>query len=87
MHVYRNIDARSRNHCYPGNVVLHITITRLHSCVSCPVCEGRVPYHVVICSPSGSTTFIHIISYTRRFSRNKNIEHKMCLLIFSTTFV
>jgi hypothetical protein len=49
MHVYRNIDARSRNDCYPGYILLHITFARLYTWVSYPACEGRAPYHVVMC--------------------------------------
>jgi len=40
----------------------------------------------VICGLSGSTVFLHIISQTARLSK-KVIEHKICVLIFSTTFV
>ena len=39
-------------------------------------------WHTVICGLSGSTIFLNITSQTARFS--KIIEHKMCLLIFST---
>ena len=41
--------------------------------------------HVVICGLSGSIITIHIISQTARFSETVT-EHKMCVLIFSTTF-
>jgi hypothetical protein len=43
-------------------------------------------HHVVICGLLGSTVFFHIISKMAKFSK-KVIEHKMCVLIFSTTFV
>jgi len=40
--------------------------------------------HIVICDLSGSTIFFHITSYTHDF-RKSIIEHKMHVLIFSTT--
>jgi hypothetical protein len=42
--------------------------------------------YIVSGSLSGYTVFFHIISHTARFKK-KVIEHKMCVLIFSTTFV
>jgi hypothetical protein len=46
--------------------------------------------HIVVCSLSGSTIFFHIISQTALFCAcvwRGVIEHKMHVLIFSTTFV
>ena len=43
--------------------------------------------HIVICVLCGSTTFFHIIPLTSRFYKKIVIEHKICVLIFSTTFV
>jgi predicted histidine transporter YuiF (NhaC family) len=42
---------------------------------------------IVICGLSGFTTFFHVISQMARFSKKKNVEHKMCVLIFSITFI
>jgi len=36
--------------------------------LSYPVCNAHAPYYIVICSPSGSTTFFHIVSHTAQFS-------------------
>ena len=43
--------------------------------------------HIVICGLSGSTIFFYVISQMERFSKKKKIEHKIRVLIFSTTFV
>jgi len=45
--------------------------------------------HIVICGLPYSTAFFGIISQKARFKKKKNqvIEHKMCVLIFSATFV
>ena len=53
---------------------------------SYPVCKAHLLHYTVLCDLSGSTTFIHIISYAVTFQETI-IEHKMCVLIFSTTFV
>ena len=42
--------------------------------------------YIVICGLPGCTEFFHIISQRARFFKNV-IEHKMCVLIFSITFV
>jgi hypothetical protein len=54
--------------------------------LSFPACKAHASYYSVICGQSGSTIFFDIISYKARYPR-KVIKHKMCLLIFSTTFV
>jgi len=44
--------------------------------------------HIVTYGLSRSAILPHIISRTARFWRGKKVvEHKMCVLIFSTTFV
>ena len=42
--------------------------------------------HIVVCDMFGSTIFFFTLSLKRRDFREV-IEHKMCVLIFSTTFV
>ena len=43
-------------------------------------------HHIVICGLYGYTVRFHIISNSMIFKK-KVSEHKMCVLIFSTTFV
>jgi hypothetical protein len=43
--------------------------------------------HIVICGLSGSTIFFKFIKSTIFEKKKKITEHKMCVLIFSTTFV
>jgi hypothetical protein len=43
--------------------------------------------HIVIFGLSGSRPFFHIITQTTRFSEKKDIERKMCVVIFCTLFV
>ena len=57
----------------------------VHACsLAYPARHAYAPYCDVICGPSGSIIFFDIISKTARFSE-KVIEHKMCVLILSTT--
>ena len=46
-----------------------------------------VPYYIVKCGMSGSTIFFHVISQTALFSKQTKIEHEMCVLILSASFV
>jgi len=43
--------------------------------------------HIVICGLHRSTIFFSTLSQKRHDFRRKVIEHKMCVLIFSTAFV
>jgi len=43
--------------------------------------------HIAICVLSGSAIFFDIISYKHDFRKKIVIRHKMCVLIFPTTFV
>ena len=43
---------------------------------------------IVMCGPSGSTFFFSDFLIKRKiFETNKVTEHKMCVMIFSTSFV
>jgi len=55
-----------------------------YSCLSYPGCVAHAPYYIVICNPSGSTIFFPHFLKTSMIFGEKVIEHKMCVLIFST---
>ena len=80
------IQARSRNHCSCGKTVSSnhwVCVCRL----SRPACKAHASY-IDMWVLSGCTTFLHIVSQTARLSGGKKvIGRKMCVLIFSTTFV
>jgi len=43
-------------------------------------------YYIVVCAPPGSTIFF-TLSHKQHDFRQKFLEHKICVLIFSSTFV
>jgi len=45
-----------------------------------PAWKAHVPFYIVACGLSASTVFFQVFGV-------KVIEHTMCVLIFSTTFV
>jgi len=48
----------------------------------------HVPFYIVIWGLTGCIIFFYIISYGMTFrGKRKVIEHKMCVLIISATFV
>jgi len=51
-----------------------------------PAQKAHTPCYNVICGPSGSSIFSHISHELHDFLE-KVMEYKMCVLIFSTTFV
>ena len=64
--------------------VYHILCVCLCS-LRCPACNTHMPYYLVW-STSISNIFF-TLSHKRQNFRKKVTEHKMCVLIFSTTFV
>jgi hypothetical protein len=82
----RNIEARLYNHCYRGKAIS----TTYSECVSVALVIQLamrmlriVNRHLwLICLPHFST-----LSHKRHYFRKKVTELKVCVLIFSTTFV
>ena len=84
MYVYRNIEARSCNHCCGGKA---ISITYCECVfVALSIQHAMRMRHVSICGLSGSTIFFHI-NKRHHFRKKTPLNKKMCILIFCTTFV
>ena len=82
MYASRNSAACSRNHCCRGKTI-RITYSE------CVIVVLVIQCYIFIRVLSGCTTFSHIISETARFTGGGGgfTEYKLCVLIFSTTFV
>ena len=66
-------------------LALHILMCVCSLCS--PACIAHAPYYIVVCGLPGYTIFSpHYLINGTTFEK-KVIEHKMCVLISSTTFV
>jgi hypothetical protein len=78
------MEARACNHCCSGKAQ---SITQSVCVFEALVIQHAMRMrHIAICGLPRSTVFLHILPQTAQFSKNI-IEHKMCVLIPSTTFV
>jgi len=89
MYVLRDIEVLAWNNYCRGKAV---SISYLFWVCFCSqgysACTAHAPYCIIICGLPGYAIFFHVISQSARFSKKKKvIEHKMCVLIFSTTFI
>jgi len=82
MYVERSIGARLCDHCCSGKTIKHIPNVCFR--LSYPACNV---HHIVICGLSGSATF-SVLSHKQHGFRKKKktVQHKMCVLISSTSF-
>jgi hypothetical protein len=80
----RNIESRSCK-CYSEKAI-NITY---YECLfeASGIQDAMRMHHIVVYGLSGCIVFFRVILSTERFFREKNIERKMCILIFFTTFV
>ena len=81
MYVKRNIEVRSWNHYCSGNAVIII----YYECVFVALSiQHAFRMHRVTCP---ALQYFSTLSHKWYDFRKKVTEHKMCVLIFSTTFV
>jgi hypothetical protein len=89
VHILRDFQARSRNQCYRGIAVLHISVC-VCVCVCSlryPACKQHAPCFNVI---SASLVTLHVSTLPHRdtiVEKKVIAQHKMCTLIFSRTFI
>jgi hypothetical protein len=84
MYVQRNTDARSRNHCCRGKAVSVIYSESVS--VALAIHHARCMRRSIL-SSTAYLAIHYFTSHRRHEFRKKVVEHKMCVLIFSTSFV
>jgi len=85
IHVSRNIKGRSYYHCYSGRA---ISMTYCEcGFVALGIQHATHMRHIIICDLHHSTIFFSHYLINGTILEKTVAEHKMCVLIFSTTFV
>jgi len=84
MYGYRNIEAHSWDYWFRGKS-LSIAYSECVF-VALVIRHAMRMRHIVICGVSGCTIFSHFISSKGAILKKEVMEHKMCVLIFYTTF-
>jgi hypothetical protein len=82
MYVELNIEGRLRNRCCSGKSLSIIYSVCVF--VALGIQHAMRMRHIVICDLPGSTMFFSHYPLNGTIFREKVIEHKMCVLIFST---
>jgi len=86
MYVERNIEKRSRNHCYRGKTI-SITYSELMSIASVMQRAKRMRRIILSSVACPSLAYYSTFSHKRHDFREKVIEHKIGGLIFCTKFI
>jgi len=85
MYVIRHIEELSCN-SYCSGKAISVTYSECESAALITQHTTRMR-HIVICGLSPLYHIVSTLSHKRHDFRKKVTEHKMCVLIFSTTFV
>ena len=84
----RNLVGRSRNYCCRGKAISIKYSLCVYAYVDVIIKHAKRMRHIVLSVPCLDVPYFPTLSHERHnFRKKKVIEHKMCVLIFSTTFL